>query len=148
MIGLSGLEYLKRQQSGELPSSPMASRLGITIVEVAAGRAVLSVTPSPEHANGLGIAHGGLAATLLDSAMGCAVHSLMPKGHLCATLEMKVNFTRAIRADAGPLRCEGRVLHAGRRTATAEGRVCDAAGTLYAHGTGTWMLFAADDTTG
>lgn len=139
---LSGLEYLKQLQSGELPPSPMAALLDITIVDVAEGRAVLGARPTAQHSNGIGIVHGGLAATLLDSALGCAVNSLMPAGRIFTTLEVKVNFTRPIREDVGPLRCEAHVVHAGRRTATAEGRVVDAGGKIYAHGTGTWMLFS------
>jgi uncharacterized protein (TIGR00369 family) len=138
---LSGLEYLKQLQSGELPGSPMAALLNITIIEVSEGRAVLSATPSAEHTNGIGIVHGGLAATLLDTALGCAVNSLMPAGRVFTTLEVKVNFTRAIKHDVGALRCDARVVHAGRRTATAEGRVLDGDGTLYAHGSGTWIAF-------
>jgi uncharacterized protein (TIGR00369 family) len=99
-------------------------------------------TPAIAHTNGIGIVHGGLAATLLDTALGCAVNSLMPAGRVFTTLEVKVNFTRAIRADIGQLRCEAWVVHSGRRTATAEGRVLDAAGKLYAHATGTWILFS------
>jgi uncharacterized protein (TIGR00369 family) len=122
----------------------MAALLDIHLLEVAKGRAVLEVTPGPAHTNGIGIVHGGLMATLLDSALGCAVNSLLPAGRIFTTLEVKVNYTRPIRQDAGPLRCEARVVHAGRRTATAEGRVVDRAGKLYAHGSGTWMLFEGD----
>lgn len=139
---LSGLEYLKQLQSGALPPTPMAALLDITILEVSEGRAVLGANPSAQHTNGIGIVHGGLAATLLDTALGCAVNSLMPPGRIFTTLEMKVNFTRAIREDAGPLRCEAHVIHGGRRTATAEGRVVDGRGKICAHATGTWILFS------
>jgi len=139
---LSGIEYLKQVQSGELPASPMTALLNITIVDVSEGRAALTATPSSSHTNGIGIVHGGLAATLLDTALGCAVNSLMPAGRMFTTLEVKVNFTRAIREDVGLLRCEAWVVHSGRRTATAEGRVLDQAGKLYAHATGTWILFS------
>lgn len=138
---LSGLDYLRQLQSGELPRAPMAALLDITILEVSEGRAVLGATPAAQHTNGIGIVHGGLAATLLDTALGCAVNSLLPAGRIFTTLEVKVNFTRAIREDVGPLRCEAWVVHAGRRTATAEGRVVDAGGKIYAHATGTWILF-------
>ena len=139
---LSGLEYLKQLQSGAIPATPMAALLDIRIVDVQEGRVVLSLEPSAEHTNGIGIVHGGLAATLLDTALGCAVNSLLPPGRIFTTLEFKVNFTRAIREDVGLLRCEAWVVHAGRRTATAEGRVVDAAGKLYAHATGTWIVFS------
>ena len=138
---LTGLEYLKRVQSGELRASPMTELLKIAIAEVSEGRAVLTATPTVDHTNGIGIVHGGLAATLLDTALGCAVNTMMPAGRVFTTLEMKVNFTRPIRDDVGPLRCEAWVVHAGRRTATAEGRVLDQAGKLYAHGCGTWIAF-------
>jgi uncharacterized protein (TIGR00369 family) len=138
---MSGLEYMRQMQAGRLPASPMAALLKIEIVEVEEGRAVLSALPAAEHTNGIGIVHGGLAATLLDTALGCAVNSLLPAGRVFTTLEMKVNFTRPIRDDMGPLRCEARVVHAGRRTATAEGRVVDDSGKLYAHASGTWIVF-------
>jgi uncharacterized protein (TIGR00369 family) len=137
----SGLEYLKRVQQGLVPISPMLALLKIAIVEVTEGRVVLSAIPGTDHTNGIGIVHGGLAATLLDTALGCAVNSLMPAGRIFTTLEVKVNFTRPIRDDVGALRCEAWVVHSGRRTATAEGRVLDRAGKLYAHGCGTWILF-------
>ncbi len=138
---MSGLEYLKLLQSGDMSAFPMAALFNMKVVEVSEGRAVLSAEPSSEHTNGIGIVHGGLAATLLDSALGCAVNSLMPAGRVFTTLEVKVNFTRSIREDVGPLRCEAWVVHAGRRTATAEGRVMDQDGKLYAHATGTWIVF-------
>jgi uncharacterized protein (TIGR00369 family) len=139
---MSGLEYMKQLQAGAVPPSPMLELLNITLVEISEGRAVLTATPGAAHTNGIGIVHGGLAATLLDTALGCAVNSMMPAGRVFTTLEVKVNFTRAIREDIGHVRCEAWVVHSGRRTATAEGRVLDAAGKLYAHATGTWILFS------
>jgi uncharacterized protein (TIGR00369 family) len=138
---LSGLDYLKQVQSGELATAPMLALFNISVIDVSEGRAVLGATPGPDHTNGIGIIHGGLAATLLDTALGCAVNSLMPAGRVFTTLEMKVNFTRPIVDGSGPLRCEAMVVHAGRRTATAEGRVVDEAGKLYAHASGTWIAF-------
>jgi uncharacterized protein (TIGR00369 family) len=139
---MSGLEYMQQLQTGELAPFPMLKLLNIRLAEVSEGRAVMLASPEAAHTNGIGIVHGGLAATLLDTALGCAVNSLMPAGRVFTTLEVKVNFTRAIRADSGELRCEAWVVHSGRRTATAEGRVIDAAGKLYAHATGTWILFS------
>jgi uncharacterized protein (TIGR00369 family) len=138
---MSGLDYLKRVQSGELPTAPMLSLFNISLLEVGEGRAVLGAMPSADYSNLLGIMHGGLAATLLDTALGCAVNTLMPAGRVFTTLEMKVNFTRPIVERVGRLRCEASVVHAGRRTATAEGRVVDEAGKLYAHALGTWIAF-------
>ena len=138
---LSGLEYMRQLLSGEREASGMARLMNMRLVEVEEGRAVFSVSPDERHYNGLGIAHGGLAATLLDSALGCAINTAMPAGRVFTTLEMKVNYVRPMRRETGEVRCEAEVLHAGGRVATAEGRITDASGKLYAHGTATCMLF-------
>jgi uncharacterized protein (TIGR00369 family) len=138
---MSGLEYMRKLASGELPPSPMGRLMGFRLVEVEEGRAVFTVEPGEQHCNGIGIAHGGLAATLLDSATGCAINTMMPAGRIFTTLEMKVNYVRPLTSKTGEVRCEARVIHVGGRTATAEGRVTDASGKLYAHGTATCMLF-------
>jgi uncharacterized protein (TIGR00369 family) len=138
--GLSGLEYLRKIESGELPRPPIGAMMDFGLVELAEGRAVFSVEPAEYHYNPIGVVHGGLAATLLDSAMGCAVHSTLPAGAGYTTLEIKVNYVRAMTAETGPVRCEARVIHVGGRTATAEGRIVDAAGKLYAHGTTTCII--------
>jgi uncharacterized protein (TIGR00369 family) len=140
---LSGLEYMRQLMTGEREASGMARLMNMRLVEVSEGRAVFVVSPDERHYNGLGIAHGGLAATLLDSALGCAINTLMPAGRVFTTLEMKVNYVRPMRRETGEVRCEAEVLHAGGRVATAEGRITDAAGKLYAHGTATCMLFRA-----
>ena len=114
--------------------------MNFNIVEVGEGRAVFAVDPAEYHYNPIGVVHGGLAATLLDSAMGCAVHSTLPAGAGYTTLEIKVNFIRAMTADTGRVRCEAKVVHVGGRTATAEGRVVDEAGKLYAHGSTTCLV--------
>lgn len=139
---MSGLEYLKQVQAGGVAAAPMLALFDITLVEVSEGRVVMAATPGAAHNNGIGIVHGGLAATLLDTALGCAVNSMMPAGRVFTTLEVKVNFTRPILEDGGPLRCEAWVVHSGRRTATAEGRVLDGTGKLCAHATGTWIVFS------
>ena len=143
---LSGLDYMRRVANGEVEGAPMVRLLGMRMTEVDPGRVVLTAEMRPEHENGLGIAHGGFAATLLDSALGCAVNTVMPAGKIFTTLEMKINFIRAVHRGTGPLTCIGTVIHAGSKTATAEGRVVDANGKLYAHGTVTCILFR--DTTG
>ncbi|HWS89613.1 MAG TPA: PaaI family thioesterase [Pyrinomonadaceae bacterium] len=140
---LSGLEYMRQLMTGEREASGMARLMNMRLVEVEEGRAVFAVEPDERHYNGLGIAHGGLAATLLDSALGCAINTAMPAGRVFTTLEMKVNYVRPMRRETGEVRCEAVVLHAGSRVATAEGRIVDAAGKLYAHGTATCMLFRA-----
>jgi uncharacterized protein (TIGR00369 family) len=136
----SGLDNLRALIAGERPRPPMANTLDFVLVEVGEGRAAFEVTPSEFHYNPIGSVHGGLALTLLDSAMGCAVHSTLPAGATYSTLEVKVNMTRVITATSGRLRCEGATIHVGRRTATAEGRLVDADGRLYAHGTTTCFI--------
>ena len=138
---LSGLEYMRAVASGDIESSPMLRLLGMRMTEVESGRVVLVAEVRPEHENGLGIAHGGFAATLLDTALSCAVNTVMPAGKVFTTLEMKINYIRAVRRSDGVLTCVGNVVHAGGRTATAEGRIVDANGRLYAHGTVTCILF-------
>ncbi len=138
---LGGLEYMRQLLTGEREASGMARLMNMRLVEVEEGRAVFTVEPDERHYNGLGIAHGGLAATLLDSALGCAINTMMPAGKVFTTLEMKINYVRPMRRETGEVRCEARVLHAGGRVASAEGRIVDARGKLYAHGTATCMLF-------
>jgi uncharacterized protein (TIGR00369 family) len=138
--GLSGIEYLRKLVSGELPPPPIATLMGFTVIEIEEGRAVFAVEPAEYHYNPIGIVHGGLAATLLDSAMGCAIHSTLPAGVGYTTLEIKVNFIRAMTATSGVMRCEAMIVHVGGRTATAEGKVIDANGKLFAHATTTCLI--------
>jgi uncharacterized protein (TIGR00369 family) len=140
---MSGLEYMQKLAAGELPQSGMAQLMGFKLIEASEGYAVVTAEPDERHYNGIGIAHGGLAATLLDSATGCAINTMMAAGRIFTTLEMKINYVRPISGRAGVVRCEARVIHAGGRVATAEGRVIGADGKLYAHGTATCMLFRA-----
>lgn len=140
LSNLSGIEFLQAIGRGELPPAPLARLLGIEPVLVEPGRAVFAVTPAEEHYNPLGAVHGGLAATLCDTALGCAVHSLLPAGTGYTTLELKVNFVRPITTRAGRLECAATVLHLGSRIGTSEARVVDSAGKLYAHATATCML--------
>ncbi|MBV9773199.1 MAG: PaaI family thioesterase [Gemmatimonadetes bacterium] len=145
---LGGLEYLHAMQSGELPMPPIMATLGIGGAEFEEGRAVFWVDPAEYHYNPIGVVHGGLAATLCDSAMGCAVQSLLPAGSGYTTLEIKVNFVRPLTRDTGRIRCEGKIVHLGGRVATAEARVTDAAGKLYAHATTTCMVFRPEGAQG
>jgi uncharacterized protein (TIGR00369 family) len=141
---MTGLELLHAIAAGEAPGAPFGELLGFQPIEAEEGRVVFAYVPQPTHYNPLGTVHGGVAATLLDSAMGCAVHSTLPAGAGYTTLELKVNFTRAITADTGRVVCEGTVVHRGGRTATADGRlVAEGSGTLLAHGTTTCLLFGA-----
>ncbi len=138
---MSGLEYMRKIVAGEIEGAPMARLLNIRIRSVEEGHVIVTAEPALEFENGLHIAHGGFAAALLDTALGCAANSVMPAGKVFTTLEMKINFTRAVTRQTGTLTCSAAVLHAGARTATAEGRIVDDAGKLYGHGTATFILF-------
>jgi uncharacterized protein (TIGR00369 family) len=137
---LPGLEFLRAIRDGRLPSPPMAELLGFRLVEVDPGHAVFEVLPGERHYNPIGVVHGGLAMTLLDSAMGCAVQTQVPAGAAYATLEAKTNLTRAITSATGKLRAIGKLVHMGSRVATAEARLVDGEGRLYAHATTTCMV--------
>src|SRR5688572_359005 len=140
VAGLSGLEFLRAMIAGRLPAPPMAGTLGFRLVAVEEGMAMFEAEPGPSLLNPLGSVHGGLALTLIDSAAGCAVHTTLPAGTGYTTVETKVNFTRPIAPDGGIVRCEGRIVSRGRRIATAEASLVDAAGKLLAHGTSTLMI--------
>jgi uncharacterized protein (TIGR00369 family) len=138
---MSGLEFLRRIVDGRLPRPPITETLGFDLAEVSPGFALFTMTPQFRHYNPIGTVHGGVAATLLDSCMSCAVQTTMEAGLGYTTLEIKVNMVRPITEKTGPVRAEGRSLHTGRRSATAEGKILDAAGTLLAHGTTTCIVF-------
>jgi len=138
---LSGYELMKRIQEGEFPVPPIGRVFNFRLAEVEPGRAVFTGQPSFDYYNPIGSVHGGYAATLLDSCMGCAVHSTLPAGVGYTTLEIKVNFVRPILENTGMLRAEGKVISTGKRVGTAEGRVVDSEGRLYAHGTTTCLIF-------
>ena len=140
---MSGLEFFRKMLIGELPPPPMIDLLGITLAEVDEGRVVFTATCEERFYNGTGVAHGGFAATLLDTALGCAINSAMPAGRRFTTLELQVNLTRPITKEAGLLQCEAHVVHVGGRTATSEGRITDRHGKLYAHGTTTCIVVEA-----
>jgi uncharacterized protein (TIGR00369 family) len=141
--GLSGLDFFRKMLSGELPPPPMLQLMGIRLVEVEEGRVVFTAVAEERFYNGTGVAHGGFAATLLDTALGCAINTAMPVGKRFTTLELKINLTRPLTQQVGPLRCEGRIVHLGGRTATSEGRIVDAKGKLYGHGTTTCIVVEA-----
>jgi len=138
---MSGLEFLQRIADGRLPQPPITQTLGFRLVEAAPGFALFTMTPAFQHYNPIATVHGGVAATLLDSCMSCAIQTHLQAGTGYTTLETKVNFVRAITQDTGPIRAEGRSLYVGRRSGTAEGQVLDANGTLLAHGTTTCLIF-------
>lgn len=137
---MSGLEYLRAIADGRAPQPPISRAIGMRLVEAEEGRVVFALEPAEYHYNPIGSVHGGIAATLLDSAMGCSVNTLLPQGTGYTTLELKVNYIRPLTISVGEVRAEGNVIHMGGRIATAEGRVVDAAGKLYAHGTTTCLI--------
>lgn len=138
---MSGLEFLQALIRGEIPAPPIAHTLGFTLAEVAEGRAVFVGEPAEYHYNPIGVVHGGLAATLLDSALGCAIQSALPRGVAYTTVELHVNLIRALTLNTGQIRCEATTIHVGRQMATAEARLTDMDGKLYAHGTTTCLVF-------
>lgn len=137
---MAGLEFLRAIRDGRLPHPPICALLGYRLIEAEPGRAVFEITAGERHYNPIGVVHGGIAMTLLDSAMGCAVQTQMPAGGAYTTLEAKTNLVRAITSETGPLRAIGKVLHAGKRVATAEARLKDPSGKLYAHATSTCIV--------
>ena len=139
---LAGMDYIQAIVTGELPAPPISELMGFRLVLAEPGRAVFEMEPGPQHYNPIGSVHGGVALTLLDSAMGCAVHTLLAAGVGYTTLEVKTNFVRPITAETGVIQCEGLVIHQGSRIATAEGKLTDASGKLLAHGTTTCLIFA------
>src|SRR5690606_15378658 len=117
--GQSGLAFLQRMIQGEFPSPPIARLIGFKLSEVSQGKAVFTCTPGEQHYNPIGMVHGGLAAILLASAMGCAVQSMLAEGVGYTTAELHINLVRAITAATGPIRAEAEVIHSGRRMSTA-----------------------------
>ena len=144
--GLSGLQYMYKLIAGEIAVPPIMKLIGYALLEAGEGHAVFGITPGEQHYNPIGVVHGGIAMTLLDSAMGCAVHTLLPNGMGYTTLEAKTNLVRAISHETGPLRAIGKVIYRGRSTATAEARLEDVAGKLYAHASTTCILMGSPAT--
>ena len=134
------IDYMRAIRDGRIPPPPIAKLLSMDLVEVDEGRAVFQLTPAEQHYNPIGVVHGGIAFTMLDSAMGCSVQTLLPAGKGYTTLEIKANLVRAITLQTGPIRATGKVVHLGRQTATAEGRLEDSQGKLLAHGTTTCII--------
>jgi uncharacterized protein (TIGR00369 family) len=137
---MSGIDFLRGMRDGSIQAAPIQELIGMKLVEVEPGHAVWEVMPAEQHYNPIGVVHAGVAATLLDSAMACAVHSTIPLGKGYTTLEFKINLVRAVTIKSGVLRATGKVVHGGKSTATAEGRLEDAEGKLYAHGTTTCLI--------
>jgi uncharacterized protein (TIGR00369 family) len=139
---MTGLQFLTGIMEGTLPAPPIQRAFAFRLKEVHQGYTVFVGVPTHEYYNPLGSVHGGYTAALLDSCMACAVHAMLDVGYSYATLEVKINYVRAITSETGEVRAEGRVIHVGKRISTAEGRLLDSAGKLYAHGTTTCLVFA------
>lgn len=143
LLAYDGLDFLQHLIDGRLPVPPIAETLGFALTEVAQGRALVEAVPQFRHYNPIGVVHAGFAATLLDTACGCAVHSTLKVGERYTTLELKFNMVRSLTKDTGRLLVEGRIVHRGRTIGTAEAFLRDEAGRLYAHATSTIMIFPA-----
>lgn len=137
----SGLQFMLDVQSGVLARPPIGATLGFTLVDVAPGRVIFQGRPDTAYYNPIGSVHGGWFCTLLDSALACAVQTLVPQGKGYTTLEIKVNMLRPITVGTGLIRAEGRAVHVGGQTGIAEGELYDSAGKIYAHATTTCLIF-------
>ena len=143
LAGLTGLAFFNEIAAGRLPPPPMGKTLGFAPIEVSFGRAVFQGRPSQDYYNPLGTVHGGWIATLLDSCVGCAVHSTLPAGKFYTTAELKINYVRPVTTRVPLLRAEGKTIHVGSRMATADGRLVGPDGKLYAHASTTCFIFDA-----
>ncbi|MGH8355228.1 MAG: PaaI family thioesterase, partial [Pseudomonas sp.] len=140
---LSPQDFFERIGNGELPSPPFNELLGFVPIEWSAGHFIFQGTPDERHYNPLGIVHGGYAATLLDSCMGCAIHTRLSQGQGYTTTDLRISYIRALSSNSGPVRAEGRIVHLGRSTALAEGRLYDVDDRLYATGSTTCLILGA-----
>jgi uncharacterized protein (TIGR00369 family) len=138
---MAGLDFLRAIADGALPAPPIAGTLGFDVVSVEPGRVVFGFTPAEYHYNPIGSVHGGVYATMCDSACGCAVHSLLPAGAYYTSQDLTVKFLRPVTTATGPLRCEGTVIHIGARTALAQASLADDSGKQYAHATSSCLIF-------
>ena len=141
LAGLTGLQQMEKLLQGEFPAPPISETMEFALVRVEFGRAIFQGAPSAKFLNPLGTVHGGWYATILDSAVGCAVHTAMPVGRAYTTLELKLNIVRSISLKVPLVRAEGYTVHVGKQVATAEGRLVGHDGTLYAHASTTCLVF-------
>jgi uncharacterized protein (TIGR00369 family) len=144
-MSMPGLDYLKAISARELPPPPVAVLLGMDVIEVAPGRAVFTLQPGEHLYNPIGSVHGGMLATLLDSALGCAVHSKLDVGTGYTTVDLTVTYLRAVTRDTGVLTCASELIHLGRKVATARAQIVDDDGRLYATGTTTCLIMAPEN---
>ena len=138
--GMSGMEYLQAMADGQIPMPPLVHTLDLQAVSFERGQAIFSFIPQEFHYNPIGTVHGGVITSILDSAMGCSLHSLLDAGTAYTTLELKVNFLKAITIKTGKLQAIGKMIHSGNRTALVEGQLIDSNGTIYAHAVSTCMI--------
>jgi uncharacterized protein (TIGR00369 family) len=141
IAGKTGLQVMQALLSGELPYASIAKTLDFVLVEVSPGTAVFQGSPGPAHLNPLGTIHGGWFATLLDSALGCAVHTMLPPGRGYTTADLSVKLVKALTPKVQRVRAIGTVVHCGRQLATAEARLVGPDGTLYAHASTACLVF-------
>ena len=142
---LTGIEWLRAMATREAPPSPLDDALGIKLEQIEPGEVTVTLDPQQIHCNPMGVLHGGMAATLFDSSLGCAVQSLLPPGYIAPTMQLQVNYVRPVTVQTGKIFCTGKVIHMGKKSATAEGRLTDKDGRLYAHSTGTFILSGPDE---
>lgn len=143
---LDGLEFLQKIAAGEIPEAPIGAHIGMTLTEVERGRVVFTSYPDESHYNPIGVVHGGLVCTLLDSVLGCAAHSMLPAGTGYTSIDINVSYLRPVTVDSGPLVATGRVTKPGRRVSFAEGEVVDAAGKIVATATSSLLVFPLEST--
>ena len=140
-LTMAGLDYFQAMNDGRLPMPPLLHTLDFKVESIEKGKAVFAFEPQEFHYNPIGTVHGGVISAILDSAMGCSIHSLLAAGTGYTTLELKVNFLKAITIKSGELKAVGKVIHSGSRTALVEAQLIDEKGTIYAHGVSTCMIF-------
>ena len=140
-LTMAGLDYFQAMNDGRLPMPPLLHTLDFKVESIEKGKAVFAFEPQEFHYNPIGTVHGGVISAILDSAMGCSIHSLLAAGTGYTTLELKVNFLKAITIKSGGLKAVGKVIHSGSRTALVEAQLIDEKGIIYAHGVSTCMIF-------
>lgn len=141
MYQLTGLQLLQAMSAGSFSHEGIGKTLDFVLVSIKEGETIFQGAPQAKHYNPLGTVHGGWYATLLDSAVGCAIHSMLPAGRLYTTAELSINYLRAATHKTGPLRAYGKIVHLGRQLAMAEGKIVDVEGKLYAHAKTTCLIF-------
>ena len=137
---MSGIKYLQSIVQGDAPAPPFARLLGFELESVEDGKVTFALEPAERHYNPFGVMHGGVAAALFDSALGCAIQTRLQASRIAPTMQLHINYIRPVMIATGKIRCTGHVIHLGNRSATAEGRLVDMHGKLYAHATGTFVI--------